>query len=878
LKDTNQLALLACAAAVLTTNLILANPGTTGSAATGFRSTWPEQVERTWIGPEYWSNPLQDWRIRKGRLECIAAGGDRNVFLLTREITDARGSLEMSVRLGRLEDDTAPLKEGFVGFRVGIRGRFKDYRDSAVRGQGLNAGMAWDGRLFIGALQPDAPQVDPLRQNLRLCLKAVPAGDRYGLSLEAFDALDRRLAGIVVSDVQAEHLAGGIALVCSSGKIEPTPAGAAGALDPGFGARRGTERGGTLRFWFRDWEVSGVKSAARDDRAFGPILFALHTLNRKVLKMTAQMAPLQDPGGSVVLETQASSGGAWRQVASAPVDPLSRTATFRVPDWPAESDAPYRLAYSLPRADGLDRVYTYEGAVRKDPVRKPEIVVAAFTGNNDLGFPHADVVRHVAHFKPDLLIFTGDQIYERVGDYGIQRAPVEVAALDYLRKWIIFGWEYGELTKDIPALCLPDDHDVYHGNLWGAGGRHAEGFGSEGQDQGGYTMPAQWVNMVQRTQTSHMPDSADPTPVDQGITVYYCSLLYGGVSFAVIEDRKWKSPPREFLPEAKIVNGWPQDPDYNAAKTGDAAGAQLLGQRQLDFLNAWAADWSGAWIKAAVSQTLFANVATLPRAERNDSNVPRLRVFRPGEYPEDDAPVMDHDSNGWPQTGRNLALRAIRRGLAVHIAGDQHLASTVQYGIDAWNDAGWAICVPSVANIFPRRWFPPKPGSNRRPDAPNYTGEFLDGFGNRITVYAVANPTVSGIEPADLHDRAPGYGIVTFQRATRKIVLANWPRWVEPSEPDARPYPGWPLVIHQYDNGLSGAPWELPLIQTTGVVNPIVQVISQTDGEIVYTVRIQGNSFTPRVFRGGLYTAVVSEPEKNYRVEFKDLPAIQRLP
>ena len=89
--------------------------------------------------------------------------------------------------------------------------------------------------------------------------------------------------------------------------------------------------------------------------------------------------------------------------------------------------------------------------------------------------------------------------------------------------------------------------------------------------------------------------------------------------------------------------------------------------------------------------------------------------------------------------------------------------------MDGGSDASWAICVPSVANVWPRRWYPSEPGANRAPGAPRYTGEFLDGFGNRMTVHAVSNPVASGVEPRALFDRAPGYGIVTFDRAIRPV-------------------------------------------------------------------------------------------------------------
>ena len=419
-------------------------------------------------------------------------------------------------------------------------------------------------------------------------------------------------------------------------------------------------------------------------------------------------------------------------------------------------------------------------------------------------------MENIRHHDPDLLAFTGDNIYERVGEYGIVRDPVDTAILDYLRKWYIFGWEYGELLSEIPSVAIPDDHDVYHGNIWGAGGRAAEPYGQPGQDKGGFTMDAKFVNVVNRTQMGNLPPAFDPTPIEQGITVGYTDLEVGGVSFAVIEDRKWKSAPAVRLPNARIVNGWSQNPRYNAARDGDVAGAELLGERQLKFLEHWARDWdNGVWMKSVISQTIFNNVATLPKGTTSDAITPRLKVIAPGEYVEDDEPVADHDSNGWPQTGRNKAVKLLRSALAFHIAGDQHLGSTIQYGLDGFNNASWAICVPSVANIWPRRWFPSEPGAGRREDAPAYTGEYRDGFGNPMTVHAVSNPVANGIEPEALNHRSPGYGIVKFRRADRTIEIANWPRWVDATKDGAEPYYGWPIVIQQTDNGLNGATVEL---------------------------------------------------------------------
>jgi alkaline phosphatase D len=78
---------------------------------TSFQSAWSDDVNRTWPGPDYWPNPLQDWRVRAGRLECCSPGGDRNVALLTRIVVDRPGELMLSVRCGQIEQVT--LDRGF---------------------------------------------------------------------------------------------------------------------------------------------------------------------------------------------------------------------------------------------------------------------------------------------------------------------------------------------------------------------------------------------------------------------------------------------------------------------------------------------------------------------------------------------------------------------------------------------------------------------------------------------------------------------------------------------------------------------------------------------------------------------------------------------
>lgn len=104
------------------------------------------------------------------------------------------------------------------------------------------------------------------------------------------------------------------------------------------------------------------------------IAFALYTVHGGVLKLTAQLYPLE-ASDSKVVRLEVKKDGAWTEIARAPIVNPGWTAPFRVPGWDATRDVPYRVRH------GENAVF--EGLVRKDPVDKEEIVVAAFTGNSN---------------------------------------------------------------------------------------------------------------------------------------------------------------------------------------------------------------------------------------------------------------------------------------------------------------------------------------------------------------------------------------------------------------------------------------------------------------------------------------------------------------
>jgi hypothetical protein len=828
---------------------------------TAFSAAWNTSADRRWVGPGFWANRLQDWYVGDGRLESRAALPLRTVHLLTRRLSPSDGRLELSATFGPLSRATPDSGNSSAGVLLGA-GRDLDYRAAALihhahgPSAGLYAGVDTDGRLFLRDLEDDGRTIiatdtprGPL-DSVSITVTARPQGTEYEVVVRA--ALwntARDTIRVTTGGIAPERLVGNVALVSDS-------RGDAGTT-----------------FWFSTFGGRGSKLEVHDDRTAGPILGTQYTLSRGTLKVTAQLMPIgaDDPRTA---RFEVRRGGEWQAVAMADVVIPGYTATFAVPDWDAADDTPVRVTYALAAADGTATPYEYRGLVRREPLGKDTIVVAAFTGNHNVAegvdrerfdwatrvwFPHADIVRHVQAHAPDLLFFSGDQVYEGASP---TRADFEQPYEDYLYKWYLWLWAFGDLTAEIPAVTIPDDHDVFHGNVWGAGGRATPpgASGAEAQDAGGYKLSADWVNMVQRTQTSHLPGPYDPTPVEQDIGVYYTDVLYGGVSFAVIEDRKFKSAPKPLLPNARVWNGWPLARDFDPVTEADHPEATLLGERQLAFLDSWAADWrDDTWMKVVLSQTIFANVATLPDTATTGAVIPSLPILAAGEYAESERPVADMDSNGWPQTGRNRALRAMRKGFAVHIAGDQHLGSTVQYGVDEWGDAGYALCVPSIANFWPRRWYPPYRGANSDPATPSYTGDYRDGFGNRITVHAVSNPAQTDREPTRLHQRAPGYGIARFERTTRSITFEAWPRWADPNAGDG-PYKGWPVTFDQSDNYGRAATGTLPTLVVSGMADPVVQVEDEQRREILYTLRITGSYFTPPVFDSGTFTVRIGEP------------------
>lgn len=762
-KTTRRTAIKAIAAGTALISLQKSTASAQDAAAEKSVSRLENRHDRVWLGEEYWANPMEDWQIVDGAAECQNTAGDRNVHLLTHQLTDNKAPFEMSVALRQVEMNKA---DGGAGFRIGVRSDINEHRSNCFAKSGIDAGVV-DDQLVLGGVKKKLREKVG-EQQINLALSGKPTDDGYQLTLIASTPDNDKPLATATATVPAAAVLGNVAIVSNYNKA---PA---------------NKRGARYRFW--NWNVSGDALTEATENKFGPILWTMYSLSDSrsdegfVLKLSALTGPLGAEDNKTI-ELLVEKEGKWTSLGTAELDPDAWVATFRIPNWDEKTATPFKVVYRESLRDGGVSESDWTGTVRANPVGRP-LRFGALTCQNDYAFPYEPVANNLLALDPDILYFSGDQLYENHGGYGLIRDPADPAILNYLRKYYQHGWSFREPMRDRPTLCLPDDHDVFQGNIWGEGGKPM--ISGDTSSAGGYREPAKMVNVVHKTNCAHHPDPYDPEPCLQDISVYYGDVVYGGVSFAVIADRQWKSGPDHVDTGGGRPDHVP-DPNFDTSKL-DKEGLILLGERQEKFLEQWVDDWRGHNMKVVLSQTVFAGVAT-----------------HHGGY--DGYLKADLDCGGWPQTPRNRTVKIMRKAMPLHINGDQHLTTLVQYGVDKQRDSCWSFCSPAIAVGYPRWWRPDELGmqhENRPKHGLPNTGEFIDGLGNKAYVYAVGNPEVGNkrnrYELA--HQKGSGFGIVTIDTEAKTYKIESFRFLVDATDGKAEnQFPGWPITLQQKENG-----------------------------------------------------------------------------
>jgi alkaline phosphatase D len=792
-----------------------------------FTADFDNTNDRIWVGKDFWSIPLEDWKVEDGKLLCIGTVPESRVNLLTRVLSPGTGDFEVSVIIGLTREGSIP---GSAGLVIGAFDKEDpDVRAACYFGKGIKAGVSLHGFAFLGEERLPLPEGFDFSET-----ELTITGNNNRLSMKATDKTGNHRVEL---SAEAEEIQGLIVMVNNfilGGDYKP----------------------GNSLFTFDDLSVSGSKVIEKPDNAFGPVLFTQHTLSKGTLKMLAFLPPVGEKDNQEV-GLQLKKDGKWEAVATETLETDSRTALFRIDNWDASSDVEYRVEYLEKGKDGTVVPDYYAGTIRRDPVNRA-LKFGGLTCQFTSGYPYTPLVESLTKLDPDILYFSGDQVYEPNGGYQVKREPVDVSIVNYLGKYYMFGWAFGDLMRDRPVICTPDDHDVYHGNLWGeSGAEMPPGRGTS--DSPGFIQSVEMVNMVNRTQCGQLPDPYDPTPIKQGMSVWYTGLTYGRVSFAIISDRIFKTAP-------EAVSDWEGRHDHMKEPREDLSfldkpGVEMIGERQTKFLNDWILDWDGADMKVLLSQTVYANVATHHGG---------LSEYLYG----------DLDSGGWPKSGRDKLINLMRKGAVFHINGDQHLPSLVQYGLKEYRDAGWSYCTPAICNFYMRWYLPDElaiPVLNRPDHGYPNTGNYEDSFGNLSYVYAVGNPgkivqdNNSRYNNAQI--RASGFGMITFDQTERSIDIDAWRFIADVENPNMvrDQFAGWPLTISQFDNLGMGAENVLPEI-SINKSNQLLKIWNERTGELEQVFRIQGSSVQPRLHNGGSFRIAIGEG--NNKMEYSGLKTL----
>lgn len=94
---------------------------------------------------------------------------------------------------------------------------------------------------------------------------------------------------------------------------------------------------------------------------------------------------------------------------------------------------------------------------------------------------------------------------------------------------------------------------------------------------------------------------------------------------------------------------------------------------------------------------------------------------------------------------------------------------------------------------------------NPVPDSPlPWTGDYLDGFHNKITMIAYANPkdrdngAKKGEEAVQENPKdgwADGWGLIRFKMASGEVTFECSPRFADVTQPGAKQSSGWPVTV-----------------------------------------------------------------------------------
>ena len=104
------------------------------------------------------------------------------------------------------------------------------------------------------------------------------------------------------------------------------------------------------------------------------IAFGIYTLSNKTLKLSAQLFPLYpEESRDVILEI--NKNGKWEKIKTNTINDIGWSTTFKISNWDDSKDVKYKLKHG--------NTAEFVGKIRKNPIEKENIVLAAFSCNSN---------------------------------------------------------------------------------------------------------------------------------------------------------------------------------------------------------------------------------------------------------------------------------------------------------------------------------------------------------------------------------------------------------------------------------------------------------------------------------------------------------------
>jgi len=112
--------------------------------------------DRVWINQDFWTIPIEDWRVNDGRLECTGNRKNMKTVVLSHMLLD-EGEFLINLRMGLLNKADS---NGSGGLLIGIQDETDmDIRSLAHFGTGINAGVNTDKHFFLGEISKPLPEI-----------------------------------------------------------------------------------------------------------------------------------------------------------------------------------------------------------------------------------------------------------------------------------------------------------------------------------------------------------------------------------------------------------------------------------------------------------------------------------------------------------------------------------------------------------------------------------------------------------------------------------------------------------------------------------------------------------------------------------------------